>query len=99
MKKIEAHEALIWWEMAKNKAREAQTAWAIVDQSAVSHFESTERMFTKAEEAEDKGDQAFARSFTTQKTWKQLLMENICWIILIFGIIVLIWAQQEGYIS
>jgi hypothetical protein len=86
---IKRHENLMWADMARQKAEEAETAWAIVERKSAGHFKSTERMLNLAGEATDKGDEEFAKSFTENKDWKEKLADNWCFIIL--GIIVIIY--------
>jgi hypothetical protein len=92
VEKIGTHESLIWAEAARTKGQEAKTAWAIVEQKADSHFSSTEKMLSYAGEAEDKGDVEFSKSFTQNKNWKDKLIDNLCWLIILVGILVyIIW--------
>lgn len=92
---IHRHEELVWADVAKMRAEEAETAWAIVDKKSESHFRSTERMLKVAGEAEDKGDQEFAKSFTENKDWKEKLADN--WCLIVLGIVVLIYLA--GYLA
>lgn len=91
---VSRHESLLWADMARMKAQEAATAWEIVEKKAESHFESTERMLKYAGEATDKGDDAFAKSFTEEKGgWKERLADNWC----IISLFVLVAIYMVGY--
>lgn len=90
---IQRHENLLWADMARLKSQEAETAWAIVEAKAESHFKSTEKMLKYAGEATDKGDAAFAESFTEDKDWKDKIADNWC----VFLIFILVVLYLVGY--
>jgi hypothetical protein len=94
---ISKHENLIWADMAKQKAQEAETAWTIVDGKASDHFESTERMLKYAGEATDKGDEEFAKSFTENKDWKDKLADNWCLVILAIFVSIYVLGYAAGW--
>lgn len=91
---IKRHENLLWADMAQQKSQEADTAWAIVEKKADSHFKATEKMLRFAGEATDKGDEEFAKSFTENKDWKEKMADN--WCLMMIGFFVLVYLIGYG---